>query len=576
MIKKRTLLNVSLIFVVITSGLFILSFNLIPLNPITSPNQDYMNTIKSAVIGEPLSLDDISINRSSIYQHFETVNIQVNVSKYDPHENHTEVHLSDLYGNTEVYNMTRVSDDKFSFNYTTSLSPTPQLLGFIHVTFLVYNVSRYVLNDPSTCINFTIKPNVMVMFLPDSTYYKGELLFATLTPDYNSKILYSWDSWNVSIGDDSFMPLFNISGYNHGDISFPINNSFNLNKDYYVHVNLINSSDEIFTISYFNFKVENKNPEIIISTIILDSYSILRSGQNNCQIKLNASDLETTNYAFINISMDLEHSLDDIIHLGLLENNGDGSFQLDFHVAYSNPIGNYSIILTVKDNDGGVSLYTHTTPLEVRNNPPIIHSYKINGLSLTQGIKIYYSHSITFSFNVTDVEGSIASITVVLIGPNNQMIERIVSSDQTVYFSSYELITGTWYVYVYAEDSDGAVVSLTDDYGLAPQAITIIPDLLSAVLPWIALVIGLIIGALVCGGMGYYWIKKRILEGEQLVPKKKIQSQEKGISEKNKARNLSKPSELSDEKIEGIKTEQKEKKPENDKVTPQRKIKRKL
>lgn len=128
-----------------------------------------------------------------------------------------------------------------------------------------------------------------------------------------------------------------------------------------------------------------------------------------------------------------------------------------------------------------------------------------------------------------------------------------------------ELITGVWYAYVSVTDVDGATTYLNSDYGLAPQEINIIPDLLTPVLPWIAFSIGLLIGVLAGVGILYKKFKTKFIEIKE-VPSKKPKKPSKAPK--------SAPSKKKVVKEEAEKVEAEE----TDEVTkePQRKIKRKL
>ncbi|MFX1273779.1 MAG: hypothetical protein ACFFBP_21695 [Promethearchaeota archaeon] len=531
---------------------------------------------KSSFIYEALSYNEINISKTSIYQHFETINIKVDVSKYDPVENHTEVQLSDLYGHTERYNMTRINDQVFSFNYTTNIQS--QLLDFINVSFLVYNESRDLLNAHTRSKNFTINPNCRITFVPDSNYHKEEFLYADVMPDLYSASQYGWDTWNISIDEDldgtNGNDLFSIPGYNQSSILFEINSTFNkVNKDYCVRVNLINSTNQIITSSCYTFTVENSNPTIAASTVTLNSSSIFRSNVDNCLIELNASDLEREP-KFLNVSLLLKHLNFETYDCGYLNNKQDGSFQLAFNAPHYLTPGNWEIKLTVIDNQGGSYEYTHGTQLTIKNNAPKIYGYEINGIPMTQGISIYYGQTISFTFNVSDEEdGNVLNITVILISSNNDIIERTAGPDLTITFSSYELVSGIWYVYVYIEDSDGAIVGFEDDIDKAPLAIRIISDLIGPVLPWIALVIGLIIGVLIGAGIGYYRIRSKILEGQDIKFKKKIKTEKIATPDKKLGKEPTKPS---DADVKKKKIDEKEEKAEPSKTRPQRKIKRKL
>jgi len=576
--RKRASVPLLFSIFLIISGLFVISINALLVNPNESENQEIVLPKSAYTVGAPLSLDDITLNDTSIYQYFESINITVDASDFTGGVNYTFVELTDLNQHHESYNMTHLGNDIFSINYSTSLSVSSQLLGLIKVTFSVYNITDELLNAGTTSKNFTIKPNIGVTILPDLTFHRGDTFSATFTPDGYSMALYAWNTWNISIAENlgTEENLISFPGYNQTEIAFVINDTFSEFKDYYIHVNLINTTNyEIINKSYYVFTLENTNPEVVASTVSLNSSSIFRSNVANCHIQLNVTDLETTNPQYLNVSMTLEYSIDGTISKGFLGNDHNGKFQLDFYVGYTESIGNYTIKLTVTDPDGGSTEYIYGTQLQVKNNPPMIYGFMINGIPITQGISIYYSEPLTFTFDVSDVDGEVMDITVVLISSNGQRIERTTGSSSEIYFSSYELVTGIWYVYIYIKDNNGAMVSLTDDYDLAPQAIRVIPDVLSAVLPWIALVIGLIIGTLIGVGIVYYLFKARTSEGQEITSKKKPSSQKGALPKKQKGGGTpqAKPSEPEAKK--GPEKEQEEKN-KSDKDTPQRKIKRKL
>jgi len=127
-----------------------------------------------------------------------------------------------------------------------------------------------------------------------------------------------------------------------------------------------------------------------------------------------------------------------------------------------------------------------------------------------------------------------------------------------------------WYIYVFVIDDDGSITGLGSDYNMAPQAITIIPDVLSALLPWIALIIGLVVGIVAGVGAGYYRVKSKFLESQAISTKKKVPTQKKQIPKKKPQPK----SETIDEKAEDKPKVYDKKEPE--KKPPQRKIKRKL
>jgi hypothetical protein len=83
------------------------------------------------------------------------------------------------------------------------------------------------------------------------------------------------------------------------------------------------------------------------------------------------------------------------------------------------------------------------------------------------------------------------------------------------------LLSGVWYVYIYAIDSDGAITSLTDDYDKAPQGLTIIPDVLSSYLPWVVFFIGILLGILAGAGIVYRRFKSKFGETKGQISKQK-------------------------------------------------------
>ena len=176
-----------------------------------------------------------------------------------------------------------------------------------------------------------------------------------------------------------------------------------------------------------------------------------------------------------------------------------------------------------------------------------------------------------FSFNVSDLEG-IAYVKVALIDENNQWynITQQYEVNVEITVRTTQLITGVWYIYVFVIDNDGSITGLDSDYNKAPQAITIIPDVLSAILPWIALIIGLIIGLVAGIGAGYYRIKTKLVESQGVPVKKKAATSKKPLPKKKPQ---AKPESIDDETKDKPKIYEKQ---ELEKKPPQRKIKRKL
>ena len=136
---------------------------------------------------------------------------------------------------------------------------------------------------------------------------------------------------------------------------------------------------------------------------------------------------------------------------------------------------------------------------------------------MNQSVSVNYGDNLIFTFDVSDVEDTIDYITVSLLDAENNWynISRIYIPGMKITIRTEELITGVWYVYVSVTDVDGATTYLSRGYGLAPQEISIIPDVLTDVLPWIGFSIGLLIGVLVGVGILYKKFKTKYVETKE-------------------------------------------------------------
>ncbi|MFW9898601.1 MAG: hypothetical protein ACFFDO_05010, partial [Candidatus Thorarchaeota archaeon] len=203
-----------------------------------------------------------------------------------------------------------------------------------------------------------------------------------------------------------------------------------------------------------------------------------------------------------------------------------------------------------------------------KNNLPAIDGYEINNYDTDESISVLYGEDLVFEFDVFDVEG-VAYITLLLINEDDDEYEitREYEEDLEITVRTVELITGTWDIYVYVTDTDGATVGLDDDFDTAPQKITIIPDTLGEMLSWIMLALGLISGVLFGTAISYY-----ILKSQKLKPEKEIDVIEKKLKKEKIPRKV-KPTPV---KREAAKKLIEEEKPEKKEPKPPRKIKRKL
>jgi len=512
----------------------------------------------------------VDSNVTEIFRLFETVNITVDAKWISPAAN---ISIQIPYVNNTVYsyNMTWIRDDIFSYNYTPREDAPCNLQ---QIKFQVYDSLNSLVEVDNDYINIIVLPNCDAT-LNNNTFYNGDLLSATLTPSIISNATYGWNKWNVSIVNDTFHDLFTIEGDNINSFSFTINDSFdNLNGYYHVKVRLYNDN-QLKGFEYYTFQVINHAPEIVESTISFASDSIFRS--ESCTLTLNATDLED-NATDLSVAIFVKSpdGQSIVYQSAAITNNGDGTFTGTIPTySYSNT-GVYTVEIRARDQQGDWSSISYAT-FTVKNNPPVINSYSINGYSASQSISILYGQNLVFSFNVTDVEG-IAYVKVALIDENHQWVNITQSYeiDVEITLRTTQLITGVWYIYAFVIDNDGKMTGLGNDYTSAPQAIVIIPDVLSAVLPWIALIMGIIIGIVAGVGMGYYRMKSKEGEPQRIKTKKKTPTQKKP-AQKKKAESEPKP----EPKPEPASKEAQDKpkvydKKEPEKKPPQRKIKRKL
>ncbi|MHA1320197.1 MAG: hypothetical protein ACTSQ1_10345, partial [Promethearchaeota archaeon] len=104
-----------------------------------------------------------------------------------------------------------------------------------------------------------------------------------------------------------------------------------------------------------------------------------------------------------------------------------------------------------------------------------------NGLSMNQSIILNYGEDLVFNFDVTDVENTIAYITVSLINEEDKWynITREYTPSMKITIRTEELITGIWVAYISVTDIDGATTHLNSDFDLGPQEINVVPALTS-------------------------------------------------------------------------------------------------
>ena len=521
-----------------------------------------ISALKSSDNGNP-SLDYSSVyqNATTVYRLFESIQFDINASKFaNPNYTVMQIH----YSNNEVedFNMDYVSGTNFTYIYTPRYYDP---LGFQNVSFSIYNISDSLLSSTVPITNFTITTNYLLL-LNSTEYSRGETLYAELIVNDEPQP-YDFD-WNVTIVDSDNETLQNNLfdvGNNLMQFSFELDDRFNYTNDlYYVKINITDASRNTNAPAYFPFRVLNSLPEIVVPSISFSKDPIKRA--EDCTLNLNVTDDDTyTLPENLTVFMTIQTSIGELEAPIELTNNNNWTFTTTFSIDITKPVGIYQVHIGVEDQYGGKD--NATVVIFVENNPPEIQGYFVNGLTMNQSVSVNYGEDLVFTFDVSDVEGTVDYITISLLDEQNNWynISRIYISGMKITIRTEELITGVWYAYVSVTDVDGATTYLNSDYGLAPQEINIIPDLLTPVLPWIAFSIGLLIGVLAGVGILYKKFKTKFVEIKE-IPSKKPKKPSKAPK--------SAPSKKKVVKEEAEKVEAEE----TDEVTkePQRKIKRKL
>lgn len=522
-------------------------------------NDDNLKDIKLAQNKiKSLNYSAITRDKEEIYRLFESVEFTVNVSGFD---NVKETFMQIDFSNSSrvEYNMSKIVEpDIYSYVYSPkSYAP----LGFQNVSFLIYNTSDILTNSHTTYTNFTIKSNYLAN-LNSSEYNRRDTVYGELiVTDYD---VYDFN-WNVTVVDTiseaSQINLFDI-GNNIQQFSFQIDDRFTQpDKIYYIKINMTDNSPPKKVAAYVPFKVLNSAPQIVISSVNFSLEEFKR--EEDCRIELNVSDADpNARSSYTNVSLILTDPTGEKLSPILLRNNRDWTFDKTFKINANRPIGIYRATLQAKDQYSGRG--TYNTTLIINNNPPEIHDFWINGMTIEERISINYGQDILFTFNISDVENSIAYVTVSLLDENNNWynVSQKYSDTMVINIRSVNLITGVWYVYISATDVDGDTTHLTSDFGFAPKEIRIIPDLLTPIMPWITLIMGLIFGVLAGIAFSYKLVKSKSIDKQQIITKE--------IAPKKKK--VKKPK----EELKKEEVEEREPEKETEKKPPQRKIKRKL
>jgi hypothetical protein len=500
----------------------------------------------------------ITRNTTNIYRLFETINITINTFDF-PDTDYAKMQISFSNGSTRLFDMSNVALNSYNYKYRPEYNAP---LGFQNVSFLLYNATNQLLNSHTTYTNFTILSNYMVN-LNSCQYYINDTLYAELLVCNFSAFDFTWNTSIVDSLEESTQNNIMSFSRNINQISFQLlNDTFEKNEFYYIQLNMTDRLSGRRETAYFPFYVRNNRP-LIISTLNLSPEEVFRT--EDFTISFNVTDIESKSEDLIPW-MYIYDAEGVLVIQNQIAFDSNNLFSETFNIPANRPIGKYLVNVTLNDPNGGSS--SKSTYLIVENNLPEINSYTINGLSMDKAISVFYGRNLVFSFNVSDIEG-IAYIKVALLSENNEwfnLTRTYIGENTEITIRTFDLIGGIWNVYIYVIDSDGAVVSLTDDYNKAPQAIRIIPDVVSYYLPWILIFGGLTLGLLLGIIATYSYFKSR---SEIQRSKKKEIPSSKTVTQKKV---ITKPS-----REEPEKKETEELKPEKDKEEiPQRKIKRKL
>lgn len=574
MIKRKRFIN-NVIFALtlfsIVLGIWAMTINVSNITTLENDNDKFLVDFKSdlgvktASNGNPsLDYSAVSQNASLIYRLFESIEFKINASKFaNPNYTIMQIHYSN--GDVEDFNMINEGGtENFTYTYYPEYNAP---LAFQNVSFLIYNASDYLLSSSIPITNFTITTNYFISFDNGKTEYdRGDTLDADLGVfpqpyDFN---------WNVSIVDNDNETLENVLfdiGNNLFHTSILIDDRFEFsNKIYYIKLNMTDVSNSTTEAAYLPFKVLNTLPEISMPTVKF-SKDPLKRGED-CIITLNATDQDpNTHPENLTVSIVIQTSIGEVLDPIELTNHNNWTFSTSFSVATNKPVGIYQINIEVEDQYNGIGSYI--TSIIVENNPPNILSYSVNGFSMNQRITVNYGEDLIFSFNVTDAENTIAYITVSLLDAeaNWYNITRKYALDMKITIRTEELITGIWYAYISVTDIDDATTYLNSNFDLAPIEINILPDLLTPILPWISLLIGIILGVLVGVGILYKKFKPKSVELKKAPSKKSAPQKPAKKVKPVPSRKKDVEEEIEKDEVQEVEPSSKE---------PQRKIKRKL
>jgi len=517
-IKKQHIISIIVIFSVI-SILFITNFSS---SHLSEEGKSYTFPKTSEIHPSFIYTNDTD---NTVVSVFEAINYTVDAQEF-PTFNRMDMEISFIDGTSKLYIMTRIGTTS---NFTVAYAPDYNAPSGRHnITFYIYDAAENLLNNRIVDTYLTIESQYYSVTFNKDEYYIGDTLYGTILVSNVSS--YTFETYQMKIVNSTETPqdiVYTSPKNNIKYFNMTINREdfIDLNKEYYVKLTLIDGSKTGDI--YIPFMISNYDPEILVSTIELSAGEtsqnpIYRSNEDNCYISVNVTDIEYR-WIYLNVSVVI-FKPDGLILQEIPLLGDENNFTAEFHIGTGNPIGRYRFQIKGEDPDGGLGEY-FKEGIIVENNLPEIHDYEINGHPMTNSVSVFYGDDIIFdSFNVTDVEGNIKYVTVSLINENDEWYNKTTpyTASLTIRIRSVDLLTGVWTIYITVIDADGGSTRITYDYGLAPRQITIIPDTLSKIIPYLTLIVGGIIGLLLGIGVGYRMLKFRAESKITESKKKKI------------------------------------------------------
>ncbi len=575
MIKKRyqIIILFSILFLGINSCSNFFSIN--KHQPISKEIYETERPLAPKLSTIPLNYSDIFQNATKIYRLFESVNFTINTTSNFPYANYVLMEIKFPNSTIINYNMTSMGNGNFTYEFKPKYN---NLLGIYNVSFLIYNNTNVLLNDHTTYTNFKLDSNYDASLSLDgdssTEYFINKTLAAevnvdTFDSDNGKTYNFQWDLTIVDSMDEATQNnLLNLQSNVYYFTLLIDNETFQqINKMYYLKINMTDELNNKKAAAYFPFYVKNSDP-IITSEISLSPQEIFRT--ERFEISANITDLETA-ADDLAVYTDLYSSEGNLVASNFMDYMGNDLFTYSYAPSANNPIGRFRVVVTVEDDAGGID--SKDAYLEVKNMPPKIHSYKINGLSMNESISVFYGGDFVFTFNVSDEKG-VSAVKVALLNDYDEwfnITREYIGEDTEITIRTQDLISGIWVVYIFVIDTDGAVTSLIDDYNIAPQEIRIVPDILSNYIPWIVFFSGISIGVLVGIGIIVLYYKSKFIGRQPISADKKTIPSKKSIKKKKvKVETIDEKS-----KNEEIIETKDEKEEEQDGVST-RKIKRKL